>query len=287
MVLPALIIGLAISAAGCQNKPTAAPPAAPTLVEADLPTGTKIQGMLAKQLESGVDDEGSVVPMIVAADVKDSAGHVLIPKGTPMQGHVTWSRREGTLGSLVNRPARLKFAFDTTVAADGQPVDICADPNKVDEPFELNRGNTGIAGAAVELDSVPLDSRDETTLTAMTQLFENGDARDLESAEGRARLQALAEKLRLPGLQNLAQQNDVGKVRGLLDQLRKGNSLARLAPAAMDGPMTMAAVMEMSQLAQKVNDRLNKASHGRNIKAYIGTPVVAYVKAPLKVKVQS
>jgi hypothetical protein len=287
MVLPALTFVLVFAALGCQGKTEAPATPTPAMIEADLPAGTRIPAMLMKQLESGIDEEGSEVPMVVTEDIKDSAGHVVIPKGTPMQGRVTWSRREGTLDGMFNRPARLNFAIETTVAADGQAVDVCADPKDPKAAFELNRANTGTAGAAETLEAVSRDERDEKVLVAMQQLFENGDARELESEQGRERLRAIAQKLNLPGLQSVAQQNDLGKIKGLLDNLRKGSSLSRLSPAALDGPMTFTAIMEMAQVARQVNDRMNKASHGRNIKAYIGTPVTAYVARPLKVKVKA
>jgi hypothetical protein len=177
-------------------------------------------------------------------------------------------------------------AIETTVAADGRAVDLCADVKDPKEAFEFNRANTGTAGAADALDAMVTDERDEKVLVAMQQLFENGDARELESAHGRERLRAMGQKLNLPGLQSLAQQGEVGRVRGLLDQLRKGTSFARLSPAAMDGPMTLETIMEMAQVARKVNDRINKASHGRNIKAYIGTPVTGFVEKGVTVQVR-
>lgn len=285
MLVPALAVAAAIGTIGCRNEAAPVAPPAPKVVEAEIPAGTKIPAMLMKQLESGIDDEGDDVPMVVTEDVKDAAGRVLITRGTPVQGQITWSRRESTLDPLINRPARLKFRFLATVAADGTAITVCADPAKPEEPYELNRANTGTTDAAKQLDDLAKDERNAQVLDAVTELFDKGDARLLEQEDSRERLASIAKELGLPELQSVAQQGQIGKVKGLLDGLRQGDTLARLAPAASQGPMTLMALMEMANVARHVNDRLSKITHGRNIKAYVGTPVTGYVSTATKVKV--
>lgn len=279
-------IALIVAAAGCQGKQEAPTPAsAPKVVEVEIPSGTKVTAVLLKQLESGIDDEGTEFPMLVAEDVKDPQGHVLIRQGTPMQGRVTWSRREGTLSGLMNQPARLKFAFESTVASDGTGLDLCADPKQPDEAYELNRGNTGLLSNRKQIEEIASDEKNGQALAAMQDLFENGDSAKLETEESRQRLAMIAQKLNLPGIAQVAQQNEMGKVKRLLDQLRQGASLSKLAPAATQGPVGLTAIMEMADVCRSVNDRMNHATHGRNIKAYVGTPLTAYTKSAVKVKV--
>lgn len=280
----AIITALGMALAGCgTGKPTAEAPK-PT-VTAELGTGIAVPLVLLKTLESGVDEQGSDVPLLVSEDVKDAQGHVLISKGTPAQGRVTWSRREEMLGGFTNRPARLKFDLVATVATDGQAIDLCADPKKTDEPYELNRGNTGRPRAARELEAMFEDERDQAVLKAMNDVFEGKEAQILELQESKDRLARIGRELNLPGLTSLAQQGQVGKVRPLLDHLRRGGPINEVARHLRSDNPALTAMMEWTGVSSTISERMSGFSHGRNIKAYVGTPVQAFVEKPATVKV--
>jgi hypothetical protein len=284
----AIVCAIGVAITGCRTPKTedasnATPKPAATV---ELAAGTPVPMVLLKSLESGVDEEGSDVPLLVREDVKDAQGRVLIRKGTPAQGRVTWSRREEMLGGLTNRPARLKFDLVATVGADGQAIDLCADPKKTEEPYELNRGNTGRRPAVRELEAMFQDERDQAVLKAMNEMFEGKDAELLELQDSRERLARIGRELNLPGLTNLAQQGQVGKVRPLLDNLRRGGPINEVARHLRADNPALTAVMEWTGVAGAVSDRVEAFSHGRNIKAYVGTPIDGFVEKAATVKVQ-
>ncbi|MGV3615441.1 MAG: hypothetical protein ACO1SV_08930 [Fimbriimonas sp.] len=280
----AMIAVLGTFLAGCQGPKTDAEAPKP-VVTAELGAGIPVPMVLLKSLESGVDEEGSDVPLLVSEDVKDAQGRVLIEKGTPAQGRVTWSRREEMLGGLMNRPARLKFDLVATVSVDGQAIDLCANKEKPEDPYELNRGNTGRPRAARELEAMFEDERDQAVLKAMNDIFEGKEAELLELQESRDRLASIGQKLQLPGLASLAQQNQVGKVKPLLNGLRSGGPINEVARHLNADSPALAAVMEWTGIAGAVSDRLGGFAHGRNIKAYVGTPVQGFVEKPATVKI--
>lgn len=271
------IASLAIAMSGCQNGGGSAKPEVPAPKVVTLRAGTPVSLVLMTPLESGGTPEGSVVAFMVADDVRDEAGNVLIPKGSPAQGEVSWSRREEMLGGLTNRPARLKVALKATVDAAGQPVDLCADTAKPEEPYELNRGNTGTQGAAASLDALMQDDQDKAVIEALSQTLDGADNALLEADDSRQRLSRIAEKLNMPSLQSLAQQNQLGKAKNLLNQMRRTDPVNEVARHMTSDAPALAALLEWTGVSTAVQGRLEGLTHGRNIKAYLGTPVTAFV----------
>lgn len=280
----AMIAALGMAVAGCRTEKPAEPTPQPA-VTAELGAGVAVPMVLLKTLESGVDETGSDVPLLVSEDVKDAQGRLLIAKGTPAQGRVTWSRREEMLGGLTNRPARLKFELMATVAADGQAIDLCADPKKQDEPYELNRNNTGRPRAARELEAMFQDERDQAVLKAMNDVFEGKEAELLELQDSKERLARIGRDLNLPGIANLAQQGQVGKVRPLLDHLRRGGPINEVARHLRSDNPALTAMMEWTGISSTISERVSEFAHGRNIKAYVGTPVQGFVEKTAVVKI--
>lgn len=274
---------------GCGHKEET-PPAPSAPVKVSLAAGTKVPAILTKGLESGVDDEGTEVSMVASEDVKDAAGHVLIAKGAPVKGSVSWSRRESTTDAITNRPARLKFKFTSATAVDGQTVDLCADTAKPDEPYELNRGNTGTEAASQALDAMIQDDKDKEVLDEVSDLVEKGDMRVLLQPDSKERLASIAQRMQMPELQTLAQSSinqdaDAQKIKTMLEQVRSGGNVSvNGAPGLMSNLM---GVMQLASLAGQIGDRLGRALHGRNIKAYPGTPVEAYVLKDVQIAVKS
>jgi hypothetical protein len=113
-------------------------PVASTTIAAPKPlaNGTPIRLILADDLTSGGAKEGSTVRFVLNTDL----GRDELPKmGELVTGTVTWSRSEGTLGGLTNRPARLKVKIDSL-----GPYSLSASREEAQEDFEFNRENTGL-----------------------------------------------------------------------------------------------------------------------------------------------
>src|SRR4051812_8548047 len=120
-------LGLAgIVMAGCGPQPIAKP-ADPVTVA--LPASSVVSLVLMQNLVAGRTPEGSEVTLMVASDVRDSAGHILIPRGKLATGKVVWSRGQDTLDALSNRPPRLTISVDETQTVDGQTVALSAGPS--------------------------------------------------------------------------------------------------------------------------------------------------------------
>lgn len=275
---PVLLFAACISSlllTACHRE--AAPAPAPKPIVSTLPAGTRVPAMLMRQLESGVDKEGADVPMLVTEDVKDASGNIVVKRGSPLQGKITWSRRADAWAGLSNRPARLRFKFLSVTTTDSQAVEVCADLTKPDEPYELNRSNTGKTDIATKVDTLAADQKNAAILQAVNDLFEKGDVGSLDQPEERQKLAEIADQLQMPELKTVVSQTGPGDVAYLLQTMRRGNTLATLGAATPQGQLGLLALNQMASLAGAVGNRLAGITKGRNIKAYIGTPVTAYV----------
>jgi hypothetical protein len=219
---------------------------------------------------------------MVSEDVKDAKGRVLVPKGSAITGKVTWSRSEGTLGSLLNQPARLKVKIENVKAADGTVVKLSAEKGKPEE-VELNRENTGRVVASQQLEKVAEDKANEAALEAIRDLFEKGEVAKLDSPETRQKLTAIAQQMGMTTTSKVMQENQVDKVTDLVQQIRRGTSLANLATGG--SASLVDAAIELAGVAGQIGDRLGRIVGGRNIRAYVGTPVEVYVLETVEVKV--
>lgn len=243
-----------------------------------LEAGTQVKAVLMKELTSGGSNEGDEVPLMLSEDVKDAKGRILVPKGTPIMGKVTWSRSEGTLGSLINQPARLKFGVDHLKAVDGAVVKLSAAKAKAEE-YELNRENTGRMVASEQIETLAQDKGNEAVLAAVRDLFEKGETPQMDNEK----LTAIASQLNLPTTTKLIQENKVDEVTDLVQQIRRGATLTNLATGG--SASLVEAALELASVAGQVGNRLERMIGGRNIRAYVGTPVELYVSETVEVKV--
>ncbi|MEZ0324652.1 MAG: hypothetical protein ACAH95_01995 [Fimbriimonas sp.] len=274
MLLPIVIL------AGCSAAQQAAPPKPPEVVK--LEAGTPVKAILMKELTSGGTQEGEDVPLMVSEDIKDAKGRVLVPKGSPITGKVTWSRTEGTLGSLLNQPARLKVKIDSVKAVDGVTVKLSAEKGKLEE-CEFNRENTGKVVASGQLEKLAGDKANDAALQAIRDLFEKGDVTNLDTPEGKQKLAAIVKEMGLTTTSKVMEENQVNKVTDLVLQIRRGSGLVNLATG---GTATLVdAAVELAGVAGQIGDRLGKMVGGRNIRAFVGTPVEVFVLEPVDVKV--
>jgi hypothetical protein len=267
--------------AGCSAVEPKAQAQQPETVK--LEAGTPIKAVLMKELTSGGSREGEEVPLMLSEDVKDPKGRILIPKGTPISGSVTWSRNEGTLGSLLNQPARLKFKVEHVKAVDGATVKISPEKAKP-EDFELNRENTGKITASQTLENLAKDKSNEAVLEAVRDLFEKGEAAKLDSPETRAKLASIAQEMSLPSTSKLLEDNQVDKVTDLVQQIRRGAALTNLATGG--SASIVDAALELAGVAGQVGNRLERMLGGRNIRALVGTSIDLYVLETVEIKVK-
>jgi hypothetical protein len=238
-----------------------------------------------QNLESGRSKEGSPVSLMVAADVKDTAGHVVIPRGALATGSVKWSRGQNTLGALSNRPPRLTINVESTEAVTGDAVLLSADgPDVEDEAIAFTRSNTGKQVDTAKLEALLKDPATSKSLEKLAQMFSEGDTNGFEDTpEAKEALAKVADELGLNETKRVVEGNELDKINSLMSGLRKGGAVATLASGG--GTAALAAVTELAGVAGEVGDRLGGMLKGRSIKAYAGTPVKAKTKAPVSVTV--
>lgn len=272
--------------AGCGGPAAPKPETKKEPVVSVLAKGVEVPLILLRQIEAGSSREGLLVPFMVAEDVTDEAGQILIEKGAVAEGEVTWSRSEGSLSGLMNQPARLAVRFNRTRAAGEESVHLCADVEKPEEAFQFTRENTG--RSEVEGGQSLEGALNETVAKSLNEFFTTGDPSRLD-AETEAR-QWLIEATKAPGME---------AARAYLDpeapERASSDSLGRVVKHLQDGTITKLAapelmlaanaLSELGRLASSVDRSLSAKLKGRTIKAYAGTKVTAFVKDEVKVKV--
>lgn len=280
------ILSFTVLLAGCGGPSPAPSEAKKAPITVALSKGKAVPLILLRQIEAGGSREGLLVPFMVAEDVTDDAGHVLIEKGSVAEGEVTWSRSEGTLGGLMNQPARLAVRFNRTRASGGESVNLCADLEKPDEAFQFTRENTG--RSEVESGQTLEGALNETVARSLNEFFTTGDPSRLD-AETEAR-QWLIEATKAPGMEaarayldpDAPQRAQAGDLQRVVKHLQDGTITKLAAPELM---LAANALSELGRLASSVDRSLGAKLKGRTIKAYAGTKVSAFVKEEVKVKV--
>lgn len=273
-----LSVLIVVALAGCSGPKEAATPAGPEYGE--LKQGTEIKLALMQTLESGVDDEGDHVGLIVTEPVVDANGHVIVAKGAIAEGKVVASRREDTMGALTNRPARLSITVDSVYGVDGSKVLISADSDgNPSEGFQFNRANTGRPEvSSAKLDEMMKDPKNEEDLKKLGELFVKKGSVDPNSPEAKDLVDRLSKNLQLPNLESVTGKGQTDQVTGLLSSIRSGMKIGGSLNA-------VGAVMELANVAGDVGSRLSRIMHGRNIKAYAGQPMTAKVVSDTKIAI--
>jgi hypothetical protein len=278
VLLLVAILAVAMIAFLSRSGPGSAPNGAQAAART-LPQGTPVHAILLDRLQSGGTAVDSDVLLLVSEDVSVD-GAVVISKGSPIRAKVTQSREEGSLGALTNSPARLSVSFSSAVANGGQPVSLSGAADR-DAPYEFNRANTGIVGDAAGLDRIASDDRSRTALDTVRQIFENPDQANLSDPETKQGLRQIATSLGMTETSRLIDRNEIDHVSSLISQLRQGSTIAAIASGGATAEI--AAALELANLAGKLGSRLSRMAKGRNIVAYVGTPVTAYVTQPVRV----
>ncbi len=269
---------------GCGHEVAKPAPTPPAPIIASLALGTPIKLVLLGQMESGVSEKGSEVPLMVSEDVSDSSGHVLIAKGTPAKGEITWSRREGTMGALMKQPARLDFKLVSLSTVDGQSVELSADASKPEE-FRFDRENTGYMDGTSKFDDLIKEQGDNVALKDVADLFADGKTPDLNSPATKEKLKQVCQRLSLHETERLIDKGEVDKASTLLRQVKQGASIATIG--AGGALAAVGAVTELAALAGRVTNHVSGMLQGRNIRAYVGTPFTAYALKGITVTIRN
>ncbi|CAN5397318.1 hypothetical protein BH11ARM1_BH11ARM1_05000 [soil metagenome] len=274
ILLPCLVL------IGCSANQPAAPAIIIPLSVMALP-GTTVKAIILSELTSGGSSQGEKVPMMVSEDVHDTSGHVIIAKGSPLEGEVTWSRSEGTLGSMMNKPARLKIKFKTVKAVDGSLIQLGADSE--DKEFEFNRENTGMVQASAAVQNLEDTKDHQLVITSLQSFFANGNSSELEKPEIQAELAKMADQLGMPQTANLAKEDQIGKLTNLMTQIKSGANMSSMSGDG--GSALRGAAMELIGVVGQLGSKLDRTLGGRNIRAYVGTPVEAKIETSSQVKI--
>lgn len=131
-------MALTASASAAKDKKQAdtAPAIVAPRTPGQLDPDTTIKLLTVGQYKSGDSKKGDRVNLRVDEDIIDSAGNVLVRRGTAAFGTVTASRRSGIFG----KRGLLDISIDYTHAVDGQKVPLRA---------TKSRGGKSNAGASI------------------------------------------------------------------------------------------------------------------------------------------
>ncbi|MBX3120248.1 MAG: hypothetical protein KF784_14375 [Fimbriimonadaceae bacterium] len=253
-------------------------------VEVTLTKGQPVQLMLAKRLDAGSCKQGDYVPLLVAEDLQDAAGNIVFPRGSVVDGEVTWSRSEGTLSGVMGQPARLEIKLKGLKLDSNHFVALCADADDSEKAYAFNRSNTGVAGTeSTRLEQLLQEEVSRQTLEKVSMMF-NGEDVDLDSEESKAALDRIAQELGLNQTKRTVEsgRSGISGVNDSIRQLQKGNLLTL---ANGEGALALGAVMELANLAGQVGGKLSASLKGRTIRAYPGTRLTAYVTEDSKVTI--
>lgn len=245
-----------------------------------LTKGTSVPAVLMANLESGEAKEGDAVPFLVVDDVR-VGNAVVVPKGTAFKGKVAWSRGQDALDAISNRPARLEVQVVELPAVDGKAVKLAATRElKEEEHLEFNRQNTGLDKLAPQIAAAVEDPKNAKALEALGQLVQNGSLGSVTEGTAKEELQKFTEAAGMSRLSEALTNGNQASVEDLMKKLQSGQSISL---AGADGALPLDAVIEVVRFAGQVPDRIGGMFKGRNIRAYIGTPVTVYVREDLDV----
>lgn len=260
-----------LALAGCSGTATG-----PATVVVTLHEGTRVPLILLKPLESGKAQTGDPVPLIVAEDVRDRSGVVLIAKGSPARGFVTWSRRADLTSLVTNRPARLEIVVDEAKAVDGQRIVLTAAEGLHGKGIAFTRSNVGDARAGAALEALWGEAESRAFVEKLSEGIEKGDWGDLlDSKESAQLLKRVADRVGMPETSSLLEKNELQRAKATLREVTAGRVAEGLVGG--EGAVAVAAVAELTKLAGGVGSRLSRTLDAPNIRAPIGTPVVVNV----------
>lgn len=262
----ALLIAIFLS--GCKSETSSAKTPTPAAIE--LISGTPIKLLLAQALSAGSTREGSQVRFLVAKDVVVD-NRVVIAKGAEAIGTVSWSRSEGSLSSVMNRPARLAVKLESVKAVDGSTVPLST-------KIQFDRNNTSAAANVNVSDQLWSDSAKREILTKIAQDLAEGRTPDVSGATEKEALASALQDLGLNDAKKLLN-DDKATFEGLLSTLA-GSAVQPLGQV----DLALHAVKQLGGLVEGVGTRLGGIFKGRTIRAPIGMEITAKTETKATVK---
>lgn len=230
--------------------------------QATLPAGTSVELMLLDKLESGGSKEGEIVSFMVAKDVLAPDGTRVIPKGSRGEAKVSWSRGEGLLSAVSNKPARLAIELNK-VTVDGISVAIEAEPG--DKKYEFNRANTGGQDLIQRLQDVYSKPEEKEKINKLADTLKRGP--NLSDSSDREEISKVAKDLGLNALSDALSTDRYKELQGAVDGL--GNQAGDLRK--LSGSNLLIAALEYRTLFSGVTGTVGNMLKGRQIRAYPGT----------------
>ncbi len=212
---------------------------------------------MVDELTSGGSETGSSLRFVLTSSIPDSD---LPPLGTIVTGKVSWSRAEGSLGALTDTPARLNVALDPmgNYTLSGQP--------KAVRDIEFNRANTGLP----ESSSAPVATEERATLLEQFLTTPGGVPIPTDAIE------SLKSDTSLPATEKFLSQSRRSGSASLVAALASGGTSAEFE-------LALSAVNEVRSVLGRNLGALKRRLGGRNIHAYPGTEVTAYL-TPIRPK---
>ena len=223
----------------------------PPITKTPVAENTPVKLILIDDLTSGGTPMDTPVRFALNSSIP---GSDLPPVGTIVTGKVTWSRAEGTLGVLTDRPARLNVTLDPMgnylLSGSKEPAD----------EVEFNRANTGLPEPATAAAATP----------EKAELLEKLLTDPSGSSITREALDSLKSDSALPATEKLLSQSHGGSTESLVTALATGGTSAEFE-------LALSAVNEVRGVLGRNLGALKRKFSGRNIHAYPGTEVTAYL----------
>ena len=251
----------------------------------ELKAGTRIKLLTLAQLDSGKSKVDQSFPMVVAEDVKDGAGRVLVEAGTILTGKITRSRGGSLASTLVNQPARLEGTFGSVKTIDGQSVPLSPDAKDPKGFYAFGRGSSSEKDAGDALEAIWTHPESQKSLEQLKAKLQ-GEKVDLSAPDMRKVLGDAADHMDLPNTRNLLNgsgnsDKDLTHMSESMDKVMDGNfkgmSGVELVTAAM-------ALGEMGKVVESVDKTLRNTLKGRGISVPPGTPMDAYTTRTIVIK---
>lgn len=264
---------------GCESTPE--PSVAPESRVVMLEAGTPVDLVVLTSFESG-SPVGDDVLFMVATDVVDPTGEVLVAQGALARAQITRSRK-ANLGSMVlNQPARLEIEFGHVVAIDGSAVRLAAAADDNVPTRSIARSDVD-APTDRRFEQVWADPEARASLQVLSEALEQRDLSRLASPEHQEALERVAERLDLASAGELLRQGGVGQANDTLRQMLSAEGLVGLATG--DTARAVQAIGELAGVAGNVGRQLARQLDAPNIRVPIGSRFRAFVATPTPITV--
>ncbi|MBV6458091.1 MAG: hypothetical protein HONBIEJF_01214 [Fimbriimonadaceae bacterium] len=231
-------------------------------IRAVAKAGTRVPVMLMNKLASGDSKVGETGVFLVTEDIKDAAGHTVIPQGAIVTATVVQSRSAGAVSALLNEPARLVIEFGELRSSDATAK--VETRSKKPGELQLTADNTGLPDLATDIGEVWDDPETRQGLQELARVVLEGRVPGAEAAK---LMEHAAERLKLNSTADAIRGNNLDTLARVGDSLASGS----LSVATGDVMATAAALQELLGLAGAVSSRLEGIFKGRNVRAYPGT----------------